>query len=156
MGLFNKKNKDGNLTALMSHYAGLPNVKENIPFNITLDENAQTLIFKESANKQGITITLNLSKITNVDYVDIEYVKGSNAVKRAIAGGLLFGNAGAIVGALTAKDKTKKVYYRKISYISDGVENEIFFKSGTLPGENTLFKKLSELVNTTPKKEFEL
>ncbi len=149
MGLFSKKTKDGNLTVMMSHYAGLPNVKENIPFKIILKEDEGKIEFAEAANKNGVTVTLPLSKITNVDYVGIEKIKETNAVKRAIKGGLLFGEAGAVVGAITAKDKKVKTYYREITYVSNGEQDSILFRSGNLPGENGLFKRLKELTCST-------
>lgn len=146
MGLFGGKTKDGNIKTALNHQSGLPGVDRELVVDAILDEDKQMITFQVKFYKDKPPINLPLSKITSTGFTSGEIIKEANAVGRAITGGLLFGSTGAIVGALTAKDKKKKIYYRVINYISDGIEKSLIFKHNDWPAEENFFKKLNKLL----------
>ena len=84
------------------------------------------LIIKGGLNKQEIT--LNYNQITDVFYgYKTEIVESNKSViGRAVAGGLLFGGVGAVVGAVSGtgpKEKKETGLYFIISYKSSNGEN---------------------------------
>lgn len=146
MGLFGGKTKDGNLKTALNHQSGLPGVDSELVVDAILDEDRRMITFQIKFYKDKPPINLPLSKITSTGFTTSEIVKEADAVGRAITGGLLFGSPGAIIGALTAKDKKKKVYYRVINYTSDEIEKSLIFKHSDWPAEERFFKKLNELL----------
>ncbi len=98
--------------------------------------------------------TLKYSQITDVFYgYKTEMVeKQGSPIGRAVVGGLLFGGAGAIVGALTADKKEKKEshLYFIISYkSSSGEDKYIQFEDKRQYKGKKLANKLMELCNIT-------
>ncbi|MCM1114252.1 MAG: hypothetical protein NC397_02000 [Clostridium sp.] len=132
MGLFKKKTSTDKLTVKGVYISGLPSnfITKNI-FCLILDEESGILQFKRALEDEQ-SVNLSLSKIKSLEIISEDEIKESNGVGRAIAGGLLFGPTGAVVGAVTAKDKKKKVYYEALNYISNGEEKSIIFQSGDL------------------------
>ncbi|MFR5876568.1 MAG: hypothetical protein ACLUFN_08765 [Eubacterium sp.] len=152
MGLFSKKNKDGNLTIRMVYIAGLPsNYTPKMLFYLVLNEDAGILQFKKSL-KTDECVNLAISKITKYEIITEEKIKENSGIGRAIAGGLLFGTAGAVVGAVTAKDKKKKEYFDCITYISDNEEKAIVMKNSADFQYLKFFDRLCELI---PKQEIQ-
>lgn len=150
MGLFNGKNKDGNLKIQMKHHSGLPNVRTTQPLHLILDTENQKITIKEAFTKNGKEFSLPLTKITAIGNVTEEIIKENSGTGRAIVGGLLFGGAGAVVGAVTAKDKKKTIYHKVINYISNDEEKSLILSTGGDINEMKFFRKLSELI---PKQE---
>lgn len=142
MGLFNGKNKDGNLKIQMQITQGLP--KNGICYMI-FDENNNKITFKH-IEKRYPEVNLDFSKITSLSYASEEIIEKSNALGRAIVGGIVFGGIGAIVGATTAQDKQKTQYYKVINYTSNDEEKSIVLKSRGDIHEIKFFKMLSEKV----------
>lgn len=150
MGLFSSKNKDGNLETKMIHIAGLPDNYGKYAFmHLILDENAGILQFKKSL-KTDECVNLAISKITKYEILTEEKIKENSGVGRAIAGGLLFGPAGAVVGAVTARDKKKKEYFYCITYMSDNEEKVIVMKDG---GDLHIVKFFNRLYDLISKQE---
>lgn len=109
------------------------------------------LTIKSPVGKQEIN--LNYSQITDVFYglkTDITE-KNKNVIGRAVAGGLLFGGAGAVVGAISGsgtKEKKESHFYFIISYTgSDGEDKFLQFEDTRLYKGRKLAKKLKELCN---------
>lgn len=148
MGLFNGKNKDGNLKIQMVHILGLPNINDNSIVYMILDSDNKKITFKAVGSKNETT--LSTDKITSIGTVSEEIVKEVKGTGRAIAGGLLFGPAGAVVGAVTAKDKKKTIYYKSINYVSNDEEKNIILNTRGDINELKFFRKLNELI---PKQE---
>lgn len=147
MGLFSSKNKDGNLKTQMVYIAGLPsNYTSKMLFYLVLNEDAGILQFKKSL-KTDECVNLAISKITKYEIITEEKIKEKSGVGRAIAGGLMFGTAGAVVGAVTAKDKKKKEYFKCITYISDNEEKAIVMKDGGDLHSIKFFNRLSDLIS---------
>lgn len=148
MGLFNGKNKDGNLKIQMKHYSGLPNVRTTQPLHLILDSENQIITIKEAFVKNGKEFSLPLTKITATGNISEEIIKEKSGTGRAIAGGLLFGTTGAIVGAVTAKDKKKTIYHKVINYISNNEEKSLVLATGGDINEMKFFKKLSSIISS--------
>ena len=96
-------------------------------------------------------ISLRYSQITDVYYgIQTEIVsKNKSTIARAVAGGLLFGGAGAVVGAVSGQGvKEKKVnkFLFIISYTSSAGEAQFLpFEDTRLYKGPKLSKKLKEL-----------
>lgn len=102
------------------------------------------------------SVSLNYSQITDVFYglqTEIINVKKST-IGRAMAGGLLFGNTGAVVGAISGsgtKEKKERHFYFIISYTSaTGEDKFIQFEDTRLYKGAKVAQKLKELCNITP------
>ena len=70
------------------------------------------------------------TNVTKIEWVELvgEETKEKSGVGRAVVGGLLFGGAGAIVGAITKKDKQYAVF--EVTY-SNGKTEEVKCKKGS-------------------------
>ena len=122
------KTKDKHEKIIMHHYDGLP-LRSNCPLNVILDTDAMVVVFQDFA-RGGKEIRLPISKINRTGTVSIEDVEKGHMIGRAMVGGILFGGAGAIVGAMTAQEKKKTQYLYCINYVTDGEEKAIVLKSG--------------------------
>lgn len=113
------------------------------------------LELKNFAVKQPIT--LKYSQITDVfhGYTTEIQEKEKSIIGRAVAGGLLFGGAGAVVGAMTATGKKEKKVTKLmfiISYISSqGEESFLEFEDTRHYKGKKLSQKLKELCNIKDK-----
>lgn len=98
-------------------------------------------------------IKLNYSQVTDVYYgLETEIVeKNKSVIGRAVAGGLLFGGIGAVVGGISGtgtKGKKERHFYFIISYTSStGEDNFIQFEDTRLYKGVKVAKKLKELCN---------
>lgn len=138
MSMFNK------YKILMYHVDGLP-YRHNSGVNLTFDSDFQNITFKEFMAKSPEVI-LPVSKITRAGTIKTEDVVNGSTLGRAAVGGLLFGGAGAIVGAMSAQDRKKVTYLYCINYMSGDVEKAIVLKSGGDISEMKFRRKLSELL----------
>lgn len=149
MGLFNGKDKNGNLKIQMVHIDGLPEYKRDSIIFLTIDASSRKITFKGTL-KSNTEINLPIDKITGIGSVSEEIVKENLGVGRAIAGGLLFGGAGAVVGAVTAKDKKKNIYFKAINYRTDNGEKSIVLNTRADINETKFWKQLNELIPKKP------
>lgn len=144
MGLFSK-NKNEKI--IMYHIEGLP-LRKECPINLELDMGGERIIITEFGKKQEIF--LPISKITKTGVLQIDSIESGNMIGRAIIGGVLFGNAGAIVGAMTAQERKKTKYLYSINYFSNGENKAIVMKSGGSINEMKFRRMLNDLL---PKEE---
>lgn len=97
-------------------------------------------------------ITLKYAQITDVFYgLQTEVVeKSKSPIGRAVAGGLLFGGVGAVVGAVSGtgkKEKKVNKFYFIISYTSSAGEEKLLqFEDTRLYKGRKVANKLKELV----------
>lgn len=97
-------------------------------------------------------ITLKYAQITDVFYgLQTEIVEKSRSpIGRAVAGGLLFGGVGAVVGAVSGtgkKEKKVNKFYFVISYTSSAGEEKLLqFEDTRLYKGRKVANKLKELV----------
>lgn len=141
MGIFTGKDKNGNLIIQMESIQGLPHT--NAIYYLTLDKVKGRIIFQNALNKKEDNIYICFSDIFSVDIIKKEAVKKENPLGRGIAGGILFGKAGAMVGAITARDKTVSQPYRVITYNGSGLRRIVLKTRGDMRE----FKFFNELQN---------
>ena len=100
-------------------------------------------------------IKLNYDQITDVFYgLETEVIeKNKSVIGRAVAGGLLFGGIGAVVGGISGtgtKAKKERHFYFIISYTSSNGEDKfIQFEDTRLYKGVKVANKLKELCNVT-------
>lgn len=129
MGLknfFKGKTSEGNSKMIMIHYSGLPNFPKKAICDMILNPNDETLVFKIRNQKDAPQVTLPLSKIKNAENTKMT-VRQSKA-GQAVAGSILFGGVGAIVGALTADDREVLKTMYVVTYVSGREEKYIVLK----------------------------
>ncbi len=146
MGFF-KSEKGTIISEAFKLVEGLENMLPNFMCEVMLYDNHLVI----SQGKKA-TAELKYSQITDVFYgLKTEIVqKQQSAIGRAMIGGILFGGAGAIVGAISAgkKEKKKANFYFIISYISSsGEEKYINFEDTRMFKGRKLANKLMELCN---------
>lgn len=142
---FMGKTDDGDSKLIMIHFEGLPNFHEKLACNMILDKSVNALVFKSRVNKNAPAVTLPLEKILFAGNLMIDGTKKQSAVGRAFAGGLLFGGAGAVVGAMTAKEKKKLELYYIIRYKTENEEKEILLRENGNLNFRSFQKELKQL-----------
>lgn len=153
MGLFNHitgKTNDENIKMNMTHYSGLPNFPDEALLNMILDEQENALRFEIKIYKNIAPVILPLSKIISAGNVNITETKEQSKMGRAVVGGLLFGGAGAIVGALTAKEKEKLKTVYIINYTTEDGEKSIVLKDLNNPNYSKFQKQLESYLPKGP------
>ena len=156
MGLF-KKDKDAIISEGFKILKDVGGLGKDNAVKVVLYNDHLTL--KNFMVKQPIT--LNYSQITDVfhGYTTEIQEKNKSTIGRAMTGGLLFGGAGAIVGAMTANGKKEKKVTRLmfiISYTSSSGEDcflEFEDTIGLTGKGKKLSKKLKELCNIEEKEK---
>ena len=92
----------------------------------------------------------------SLDIINIE----KSSIGRALAGGLLFGGVGAVVGAISGsgtKQKKERHFYFIISYLSSNNEEKVIqFEDTRLYRGAKVASKLKELCNLKVEEKVEL
>ena len=133
MGLFGKEN-----VMNMIHHDGLPHFSKGCATSMELDEDSRCLIFRSRAIKNTPEIKLPLNKVQKAGSVNITEIEEQSKIGRAVVGGLLFGKAGAVIGAMSAGEKKKIKTLYIINYTSDDETKAIVMQSN---GSNLNFFK---------------
>lgn len=143
MGFFSKKEKPIKAT--------FKNVETNTIFNLELlEDRLQIGIPLAKADQLK---TLRYDQIKDVVYTsDIQTIsKSKSPIGRAIAGGLLFGGTGAIVGAISGvgtKEKKEYKFYLIINYTSKTGEDKFLqYEDQSLNAGLKFSKLLKEKAN---------
>lgn len=154
MGLF-KKDENVIISEPFMILQDVGELKKGWAIKVSLYDDHLTL--KNFAVKQPIT--LNYSQITDVFYGYMTEIqeKNKSTIGRAVAGGLLFGGAGAIVGAMTANG-TKEKKVTKLMFIisytsSKGEDCFLQFEDTRHYKGKKLSEKLKELCNIEEKEK---
>ena len=147
MGLFNKNKHE---KTQMIHGEGLP-LRKDCPLVLELNTDRSAVVITEFGKKQEIL--LPISKITRTGVLHIDTVESGNMIGRAIVGGVLFGGAGAIIGAMSAQEKKKVKHLYSINYLSDGEEKAIVMKSAGAINEMKFRRMLDDLLPKVEKTE---
>lgn len=140
MGLFNRKGK--------APSGRFKNVENGFTYILTLQDDH--LEINIPFGKEAQAKTLRYEQITDIAYTtDFQKIVVSKSpIGRAIAGGLLFGGAGAIVGAVSGmskKEKTDVKFITVIAYTSkEGEDAFLQYEDSTLTGNLSFVNKLRE------------
>jgi hypothetical protein len=154
LGLFKKKEKINNFSVYLHHVSGLP-LAENSSCTLSVVTDTLTI---SSGNAEFV---LKLDQISVVDFkldVEIAQIVSSSAAK-GIAGGIMFGPIGAIIGSrATSKEKRTVTGYLIINYTnSKGELTALIFTDVPSCNEAAKFvDKLRPLIANNPKKSFQL
>lgn len=133
-------------------------LQPELMYDVALYDNHLTI--KLPLGKQDTT--LKYSQITDIFYgLQTEIVTtGKSVIGRAVAGGLLFGGVGAVVGAVSGsgtKQKKERRFYFIISYTSSAGEDKfIRFEDTRLYRGSKVAVKLKELCNINASDHVEL
>jgi len=128
MGLFDGKNKAGNLSCMLTYTDGIENFPKEVLVNIEQNDSEQKIIIKQVYSKTP-PVSLNYSQVTDVAFFSEKEIteKDKSVIGRAVAGGLLLGPLGGIIGGMSGtgkKQKTKIVGYLIINYLSSSKEEK--------------------------------
>ena len=122
----------------------------NAGYLVSLKLDPDREVLEISGQKKDPTITLPYNRIVSFVVEDeTSLVKSGSGIGRALAGGLLFGGAGAVVGAMSGKGKTKTAWYGTLTYkTKEGDTAQIVLKELTLgnPRSKTLSATTFETV----------
>jgi hypothetical protein len=140
MGLFSK-NKNVK-TYYLNHLEGLDGFPRTAT-KVTLDEEKKNLTFSQLGLK--IKVCVPFENITNCEKYTEKELKEKSVLGRAAVGGLLFGGAGAVVGAISGSTpKEKNVYYMTLSYLENNEEKTTLFRIEQMESLD-LVRKLQEM-----------
>ena len=150
MGFF-KSEKGSIISDMFKLSKAHANLAEGWIYEVVLYDDHLKIVQKAGGKSEA---TLNYSQITDVFYgTQTEIVeKKQSSIARAVVGGVLFGGAGAIVGAMTAdtKQKKKTSLYFIISYTaSSGEEKYITFEDTRMYKGKKLASELAKLCGIT-------
>lgn len=109
----NKENKEKSLFPLIktvTHIDGLPGYKTEDSVTVILNDTEQQLEMYQGKNKNKL-VCLKYNQIVNVDSLTGQEVlaKEKNSIGRAVAGGIVLGPLGAVVGGISGVGSKKKV-----------------------------------------------
>lgn len=140
MGLFSKNKAIK--TYYLNHESGLDGFPRTAT-KATLDEEKKNITFSQLGLK--IKVCVPIESITSCEKYTEKELKEKSAIGRAVVGGILFGGAGAVVGAVSgAKPKEKNVFYMTLTYLENNEEKTALFKIEQMESLN-LVGKIQEL-----------
>ena len=158
MSWLNGINKKGNLEVNATHFDGLPNIEENTLMKIIVDENEQIVIFKKRLyQKKGEdhNILLSFDQILGAAFITRSKLVKESVIGRAFMGGILFGDTGAILGAMSGQGKKKKKEQCfAISYLDSFGNNKVLLFDDVISQPKELPRRLNEIaaINHPPMK----
>lgn len=157
MGLFTKT-KGSIISDAFKLCEAHASLQPELMYDVALYDDHLTI--KLPLGKQDVS--LKYSQITDVFYgLQTEIIQtGKSVIGRALAGGLLFGGLGAVVGAVSGtgtKEKKERHLYFIISYTSSAGEDKyIQFEDTRVYRGAKVAAKLKELCNITTPDHVEL
>lgn len=162
MGLFSSKNKDGSIGTNLAFIDGLDSFAENEAIELSIYKDDNEIRVRSRINKKKPIAHLNLDKISKIEMMSEKEIKekSKSVVGRAMAGGLILGPLGAIVGGMSGignKDKSATEYYIIINYKSNGDDKALSFKViGASMGWDKVFKEIKSHLISEVKADIEL
>lgn len=128
MGIFSKKNKNGDRSVNLSFVDGIASYGKGLAVELSFNETE--LEIKSRIVKNKPIVKLSLDQIVAANCItEKEIIEKSKSVTgRAIAGGVLLGPLGAIIGGMSGvgnKQKSETHYYMIINYKSRDEEIKV-------------------------------
>lgn len=128
MGIFSKKNKNGDRSVNLSFVDGIASYEKGLAVELSFNETE--LEIKSRIVKNKPIVILSLEQIIAANCItEKEIIEKSKSVTgRAIAGGVLLGPLGAIIGGMSGignKQKSETHYYMVINYKSRDEEIKV-------------------------------
>lgn len=141
MGLF-KKNKTEK-TYYLFHESGLDGFPRTAT-KVTLNTEEENLTFSQLGLKTKACIPLE--NVTSCEKYTEKELKEKSVIGRAVVGGLLFGGAGAVVGAVSGTSpKEKNIHYTALTYTDNNEEKTLLFKIEQMNSLD-LVREIQELI----------
>lgn len=128
MGIFGRKNKSGNRSVNVTYVDGIKSYGKGLAVEVSFNETE--LEIKSRIVKNKPIIKLSLDQIIAANCItEKEIIEKSKSVAgRAVAGGVLLGPLGAIIGGMSGvgnKQKLETHYYMIINYKSRDEEVKV-------------------------------
>ena len=128
MGIFGRKNKSGNRSVNVTYVDGIKSYGKGLAVEVSFNETE--LEIKSRIVKNKPIIKLSLDQIIAANCItEKEIIEKSKSVAgRAVAGGVLLGPLGAIIGGMSGvgnKQKSETHYYMIINYKSRDEEVKV-------------------------------
>ena len=122
------RKRESKLTFMGCALQPIGKLQQGWAVELTLDPDEEKLHIRNQ--KSGIDITLPYDRLIGFKMEDeTNLVQSGGTIGRALVGGLLFGGAGAIVGGMSGKGKTKTKWYGVLSYVDkNGEAQELVFE----------------------------
>lgn len=129
MGIFSKKNKNGDRSINLSFVDGIDGYGKGLAVELALNSDRECLIIKSRIVKKP-DVNLEFSRIIGVNVIsEKDIIENNKSVTgRAIVGGVLLGPLGAIVGGMSGignKCKSETHYFIVINYKSKEAEIKV-------------------------------
>ncbi|MBY6844875.1 hypothetical protein HYI19_08680 [Clostridium botulinum] len=129
MGIFSRKNKNGNRSVNLSFVDGIEGYGKGLAVELSINTEKECLTIKSRVVKRP-EINLKFEQITGINVVSEKDIieKNKSTVGRAAAGGVLLGPLGAIIGGMSGignKQKSETHYYMVINYMSKDKEVKV-------------------------------
>ncbi|MGJ0843303.1 hypothetical protein [Clostridium tertium] len=129
MGIFSKKNKNGDRSVNLSFVDGIDGYGKGLAVEVSFNLEKECLAIKSRIVKKP-EVNLKFSQITGVNVISEKDIIESNksVTGRAIVGGVLLGPLGAIIGGMSGignKHKSETHYYIVINYKSKEEEIKV-------------------------------
>lgn len=154
MGIFGKKNKNGNRSVNLSFVDGIEGYNKGTAVEVSINKDNECLTIKSRAIKKP-EVHLGLNQIFGVNVISEKDVleKSKSVAGRAVVGGVFLGPLGAIVGGMSGignKTKSETKYYMIVNYKS--LSGEIKVLSFEIVGASlhwsSFVEDLRKIINT--------
>jgi len=150
MGLFGSKNKDGSIGTNLSFVDGISTFFKGESVELSLYEDDNEIRIRSRINKSKSVVHLKLDKIIRAQFMSEKDIKekSKSVGGRAIAGGLILGPLGAIIGGMSgigSKKESITKYYIIINYKSNDKDKALSFEVvGASLGWDKVLKEINK------------
>ncbi|KEI92231.1 hypothetical protein [Clostridium botulinum] len=122
MGIFSRKNKNGDRSVNLSFVDGIEGYGKGLAVELSINTEKECLTIKSRVVKKP-EANLKFEQITGVNVISEKDIieKSKSTVGRAVAGGVLLGPLGAIIGGMSGignKQKSETHYFIVVNYKS--------------------------------------
>ena len=129
MGIFGKKNKEGNMAVNLTYIDGIESYNKGTAVALSINDENKSMEMKARVYKKP-PVYLQLEQITGVEVISEKDIieKSKSTVGRAVVGGVVLGPLGAIIGGMSGignKKKSETHYFMVVNYKSKDEEIKI-------------------------------